>query len=252
MSLYRGGEARRVVGVLRAVTGEAVRSPLIRVGWLILTVLGLVSTWWFQDPVEGAARGRLFFLINYSLVCCGDAIAREYRSRRALLFVTGGTGHATHFLGTAGSWILVYLAGSWLFGALTLGMVGLSWQAIARGVLVLLSLLPVLALGYLLSVILRGWSNVAVLLLGMLILRLVAEYSELFGAVSIVAQWLIGRGERPVSCVAPGSGATGDAAAWLYPLVDAVVRGAVLLALGALLAKSRWGRSRLGAAAVDG
>ena len=250
MSWSRRTEFVRFMVVLRMVLGEAARSPLVVPGWLLLTLIALALLYWTAEPEVWIARGKLFFMMNFALLSTGDILTREYRTRRALVMLAAGAGRRVHFLATASAWMIVFLVGSWAFGVVFPPWHDLSWRRLLGIALSPISLLPLLAAGHLLAVRLAGWLNVAVLLLGLLVLRIVGGYPETFGVLSEVATWVFAESDRANACAgtAPG-GVSADVTTWCLRIFRALAETSILLVAGTLLAGTRQARRNLEEAA---
>ena len=253
MNWYRTGDGRRVAAVLRVALGEALRGPLVRSGWLVLAAfMGFAA-----GRVSCEGKVSLFlaqFAVLFALLCSGETIPREYSTRRAVALLGCGVGRRQHFLATCAAWMTVHVAGCWIFGLLFVSVEslrhgGVGWGEIAGTFVVPLMALPVLCLGFVLSVVLPGWSNIAILLVVMLVLGLVGGADEYFGPLSTAARAVLGH--------ARDAEAGSPAGAGLQPmlraggqLAGASLRAVLFLALGAWLVGTPAGRRRLGRTAT--
>ncbi len=253
MSWYRTGDRERFSAVFRAVLGEALRSPLVRTGWLVLAAFtAMVGS---RVSCQGTSALLLAqFAVFFALLCSGETISREYATRRAVVFLGCGVGRRQHYLATCAAWMTVHLVGCWAFGLLYVSIEhfrhpGHSWEEFV-GVLALpVMAFPVLCLGFALSVVLPGWSNIGIVLVVLLALNIVGSYEESFGPLSIVARSLLGYAGKAAECN-PGGGDLAATLRALGLLAGAAARAALLLAIGAWLVGTRTGRRRLGAAAT--
>ncbi|GAB4374792.1 MAG: hypothetical protein Kow0062_13190 [Acidobacteriota bacterium] len=253
MSSFRPVDRKRFAVAWRVAIEEALRGPLVRSGWLVLAAFsGVVASRISTDRTVSLVITQ--FAVYFALLCAGETIFREYASRRAAVLLGWGVGRRQHYLATCAAWLTVYLVGCWAFGLAFLclrylgkGLDGIGPLGGAFAIPVLV--LPVLGLGFLLSTILPGWSNVAVLMALMLVLGIISELDESFGPLAVLARFVLGSSDSVKECLSVGGGA--DAALRAAGVLGgAVARMALFVSIGAWLVGSRLGRRRLGRAAA--
>lgn len=230
--------------------GETLRSRLAVGGFAVLALLGFFMGLWVNRSGEALYSALLLFTFNFTIICSGDFLSREFRSRRAVLLLSAGTRPSVLFSSLCAAWGVVYLLSSWAFCLLA---AGLDHAAVAEDPRFLtlmaclpLFLLPLLALTWLVSTVVPTWLNVAAVWLALLVVRIVGGSPELFGPSSTAARWVfrIFGAEQPFKYVG-GQLALVDSHIGLF-LLRSGLKTAGFVVAGTLLVEWPRIQSRLG------